>query len=275
MNKTVLDLDADRFRVSSRPRLAAIEDFPNTGTHDYENGLKPMQTRLQAIQQAYRSTGEWAVIVFEGWDAAGKGGVIRRLGWTLDPRSFKVHPISAPTEEERAHHYLERFWRKLPQKGQIVVFDRSWYGRVLVERVEGFATPGEWKRAYKEINEFEETLTAAGIRIAKVFLHITPDEQLRRFKERLTNPLKRWKLSYEDLRDHERWSDYELAIEDMMEKTSTARAPWYLIPANDKNFSRLASFGVLIERMGEGVSLDPPPVDPKIAKAAAKLLGSS
>ena len=179
--------------------------------------------------------------MLEGWDTAGKGGVVRRLGWALDPRSFKVHTIAAPTEREKTLHYLQRFWERLPQHGQIVAFDRSWYGRVLVERVEGFATPDEWKRAYDEINDFERLLIADETRLVKLFLHITPEEQIRRFRNRLTDPLKRWKLSYEDFRNRTRWKDYEAAIEDMMQKTSTHRAPWHLIPANDKPYGRLAA----------------------------------
>ena len=200
-----------------------------------------MQSTLQAIQQAYLGTHERAVVVLEGWDTAGKGGIVRRLGWVLDPRSFKVFPIAAPTSSEKGKHYLQRFWEKLPEHGQIVVFDRSWYGRVLVERVEGFASKRQWHRGYDEINQFESVLVADDVRVVKIFLHITPGEQIRRFKQRLTNPLKRWKLSYEDFRNRGRWADYEVAIEDMMEETSTKRAPWYLIPANDKPFGRLAA----------------------------------
>ena len=151
--------------------------------------------------------------------------MVRRLGWALDPRSFKVHTIAAPEEREKSLHYLQRFWERLPRHGQIVAFDRSWYGRVLVERVEGFAAPAEWRRAYEEINEFERMLIADGVRLVKLFLHITPDEQMRRFRNRLANPLKRWKLSYEDFRNRGRWKDYETAIEDMMEKTSAAARP--------------------------------------------------
>ena len=147
------------------------------------------------MQQAYLGTSHRAVIVLEGWDTAGKGGVVRRLGWALDPRSFKVHAIAAPTGREKSLHYLQRFWECLPQHGQIVVFDRSWYGRVLVERVEAYATPAEWHRAYNEINDFERMLLDDGTRLVKMFLHITPDEQMRRFRARLTDPLKRWKLS--------------------------------------------------------------------------------
>jgi polyphosphate kinase 2 (PPK2 family) len=234
-----------------------------------------MQSTLQAVQQAYLGTRERAVVVLEGWDTAGKGGIVRRLGWALDPRSFKVHPIAAPTAHERGKHYLQRFWEKLPEHGQIVVFDRSWYGRVLVERVEGFATKREWRRGYDEINQFEHLLVEDGIRIAKIFMHISAGEQSRRFKERVTNPLKRWKLSYEDFRNRERWADYEIAIEDMMEFTSTSRAPWHLVPANDKPFGRLAAFKILISRLSKGVDLAPRPLDPKIAELASQLFDLS
>jgi polyphosphate kinase 2 (PPK2 family) len=161
--------------------------------------------------------------------------------------------------------------RKLPDPGQIVVFDRSWYGRVLVERVEGLATKREWQRAYEEINQFERIMVADGIRIAKCFLHITPAEQVRRFKDRLTNPLKRWKLSYEDFRNRSRWADYEVAIEDMLEKTSTKQTPWFLISSNDKLYGRLAVFTVLVELLGRGLRLKPRPLDPKIADMARQL----
>ena len=200
-----------------------------------------------------------------GWDTAGKGGVIRRLGWALDPRSFKVHTIAAPTEREKT--------LRLPQHGQIVVFDRSWYGRVLVERVEGFATPAEWRRAYNEINDFERTLIADETRLVKLFLHITPEEQMRRFRNRLTDPLKRWNLSYEDFRNRTRWKDYEAAIEDMMQKTSTRRAPWHLIPANDKPYGRVATLRIMADRLSKNVSLEPRPLDPKVLEAAERLLG--
>jgi polyphosphate kinase 2 (PPK2 family) len=261
----------DDFIVSRRPSLDAISKHPKIDFEEYERRLSAMQTKLQAIQQAYLGTQERAVVVLEGWDTAGKGGVVRRLGWALDPRSFKVHPIAAPNSHERGKHYLQRFWEKLPEHGQIVVFDRSWYGRVLVERVEGFAAKREWKRSYDEINQFERVLVADGIRIVKIFLHITPAEQIRRFKDRLTNPLKRWKLSYEDFRNRARWADYETAIEDMMKETSTKRAPWYLVPADNKPFGRLAALAILIQRLGKGVSLKPRPLDPKIAEAAARL----
>ena len=264
-------MKGEDFVVSKRPRLGSITRHRKVKLADYERRLVSMQSTVKAIQQAYLGTRERAVLVLEGWDTAGKGGIVRRLGWALDPRSFKVHPISAPATHERGKHYLQRFWEKLPEHGQIVVFDRSWYGRVLVERVEGFATVPEWRRAYEEINQFERLLTEDGIRIVKIFLHISADEQIRRFKDRVANPLKRWKLSYEDFRNRERWADYEVAIEDMMEQTSAKRAPWYLVPTNDKLFGRLAVFKILIARLGEGISLEPPPLDPKITKLAAQL----
>ncbi len=261
------------FVTLARPHLAAIKHFPAVEFADYERRLATMQETLQFVQQAYLGTPHRAVIVLEGWDTAGKGGVVRRLGWALDPRSFKVHAIAAPNGVEKHLHYLQRFWERLPQHGQIVVFDRSWYGRVLVERVEGFATQAEWHRAYDEINDFERMLLADGTRLVKIFLHITPEEQLRRFRARLTDPLKRWKLSYEDFRNRGRWHEYEQAIEDMVEKTSTRRAPWHLVPANNKPFGRLAAFRVIADRLSKGVSLEPRPLDPAVADAAAQLLG--
>ena len=261
------------FVALSRPHLAAAKHFPTVEFADYERRLAGMQETLQLVQQAYLGTSHRAVIVLEGWDTAGKGGVVRRLGWALDPRSFKVHATAAPTGREKYLHYLQRFWERLPQHGQIVVFDRSWYGRVLVERVEGFASNAEWNRAYDEINHFERMLLADDVRLVKLFLHITPEEQLRRFRARLTDPLKRWKLSYEDFRNRGRWHEYQDAIEDMVEKTSTRRAPWHLIPANNKPFGRLAALRVIVDRLSKGVSLEPRPLDPAVADAAAELLG--
>jgi polyphosphate kinase 2 (PPK2 family) len=263
------------FLVARRPRLAAISKHPSVDSADYERRLQSMQHKMQSIQQAYLGTHERAVVVLEGWDTAGKGGIVRRLGWALDPRSFKVYPIAAPLPQDKGKHYLQRFWEKLPEPGQIVVFDRSWYGRVLVERVEGFATKKEWHRGYEEINEFERTIVDDGIRLAKCFLHITPAEQMRRFKDRLSNPLKRWKLSYEDFRNRARWADYETAIEDMMEKTSPRKAPWHLVPANHKPYGRLAVFTILTELFGKGLRLGPRELDPEVAEMAKQVFDLS
>src|SRR5271170_5311940 len=158
-------MDAAEFVVAKRPSLAALDRFPKVDFADYERSLGGLQKTLQRVQQAYLGTPHRAVIVLEGWDTAGKGGVVRRLGWALDPGSFLVHTISAPEEREKSLHYLQRFWERLPRHGQIVAFDRSWYGRVLVERVEGFATPAEWRRAFEEINEFERMLVADGVKL--------------------------------------------------------------------------------------------------------------
>jgi AMP-polyphosphate phosphotransferase len=264
-------MKAKDFVVIKRPKLANITKHPTIEFADYERRLESMQSTMQSIQQAYLGTHERAVVVLEGWDTAGKGGIVRRLGWALDPRSFKVYPIAAPLSHERGRHYLQRFWEKLPDPGQIVVFDRSWYGRILVERVEAFASKDEWHRSYEEINEFERMMAADGIRIVKCFLHITPDVQIRRFKERLTNPLKRWKLSYEDFRNRSHWSDYEVAIEDMLERTSPKRVPWYLIPANDRPYGRIAAFTILVDILGKGLSLKPKPLDPEIVEMAKQL----
>jgi AMP-polyphosphate phosphotransferase len=263
------------FIVAERPKLATITKYPRVGFADYERRLQSMQSTMQSIQQAYLGTRERAVVVLEGWDTAGKGGIVRRLGWAMDPRSFKVYPIAAPLPHEQGRHYLQRFWEKLPEPGQIVVFDRSWYGRVLVERVEGFASKRQWQRGYNEINQFERMMVVDGIRIAKCFLHITPAEQVRRFKDRLTNPFKRWKLSYEDFRNRSRWAEYEIAIEDMMEKTSTKDAPWYLVPTNDKLYGRLAVFTILVDLLGKGLRLKPRPLDTKIAEMAKELFDLS
>jgi AMP-polyphosphate phosphotransferase len=266
-----MGMKAKDFIVVKRPALAKITNHPAVKFADYERRLQSMQVVMQSIQQAYLGTRERAVIVLEGWDTAGKGGIVRRLGWALDPRSFKVYPIAAPLSHERGRHYLQRFWEKLPDPGQIVVFDRSWYGRVLVERVEGFASKRQWQRSYEEINEFERMMFDDDIRLVKCFLHISAAEQIRRFKDRLTNPHKRWKLSYEDFRNRSRWADYQIAIEDMMEKTSPKWAPWYLIPTNDKPYGRLAVFTILITVLGKGQSLKPRPLDPKVAELAKEL----
>ena len=201
--------------------------------------LEEYQGRLNRLQRKAEAEGISTILVFEGWDAAGKGGAIRRVTGALDARSYQVLPIAAPTDEERAQHYLWRFWRHLSRAGRVTIFDRSWYGRVLVERVERFASEHEWKRAYSEINEFEEQLVDHGIVLVKYWIHITKDEQLRRFKEREQEAYKQWKLTDEDWRNRSKWGDYERAVNDMVERTSTRLAPWTLVEGNDKYFARL------------------------------------
>ncbi|QCN93897.1 polyphosphate kinase [Azospirillum argentinense] len=240
---------------------------------DYERRLAKLQKDLLHIQQTYWHEKRRAILVFEGWDAAGKGGCIRRLTEPLDPRGFHVWPIGTPTAEEQGKHYLYRFWTKLPAPGTFAIFDRSWYGRVLVERVEGFAEKEQWKRAYDEINQFEKMLTDDGVRIIKIFMHITPDEQLNRFRERLSNPYKRWKLTEEDLRNRSRWDDYSKAIEAMFDKTSTETAPWQAVPANSKWHARLRVMEIVTEALSRGVNVAPPPIDLTVARIAAEVLG--
>lgn len=254
-------------------RLASVAVGKRIQKNRYFNELAALQLKLQRIQQAYLFTGDSAVIVFEGWDAAGKGGTIRRMSAVLDPRGFKVWPIAAPRRFEKERHYLYRFFERLPPNGGIAVFDRSWYGRVLVERVEGLASEGEWQRAYDEINEFERLMIDDRTRVVKLFLHITQDEQLRRFEQRLRDPLKRWKLSYEDFRNRRNWSQYEQAVEEMVEKTSTVGAPWHVIPANDKKYARIACMRVVTKMLADKVDLSPPPLDERAVDEAKAVLG--
>jgi polyphosphate kinase 2 (PPK2 family) len=179
------------------------------------------------------------VAVFEGWDAAGKGSAIRRVTGAIDPRLYKLVQVGAPTDEENAQHYLWRFWRQLQRDGRATFFDRSWYGRVLVERVEQFASPAEWQRAYSEINQFERQLVAHGCIVLKFWIHISKDEQMARFKTRAQEPHKRHKITDEDWRNREKWHDYELAVDQMVSHTSTQHAPWTLVAGNDKPWARI------------------------------------
>ncbi|WP_136659474.1 polyphosphate:AMP phosphotransferase [Nitratireductor sp. XY-223] len=205
----------------------------------YKERLIDLQARLHRLHLAAKSRNVASVLLFEGPDAAGKGGAIRRINEALDARNYQVHGFSAPTEEERARHYLWRFWRRIPRAGHVTIFDRSWYGRVLVERVEGFASEDEWRRAYAEINDFEEQLNENNTVLVKYWIHITEDEQLARFKLREKTPYKRWKLTDEDWRNRDRWDDYEEAVNDMVQYTSTSAAPWTLVEGNDKRFARI------------------------------------
>jgi polyphosphate:AMP phosphotransferase len=215
----------------------------------YKQELQAYQARLNQLHRNALKKKMSTILVFEGPDAAGKGGAIRRVTAALDARHFQVFPIAAPTDEERAHHYLWRFWRHLSRAGKITIFDRSWYGRVLVERIEGFAEEDEWRRAYSEINSFEEMLTDSGILLMKYWIHVTKDEQLNRFKERETVPHKQWKLTEEDWRNREKWNEYEHAVNDIVERTSTKAAPWTLIEGNDKRYARVKVIKKLCEQM--------------------------
>ncbi len=209
--------------------------------NEYRSLLIELQLLMRELARWLYFEKRSMVLVFEGWDAAGKGGSIRRLTEKVDPRGFEVFPIAAPAGEDKTHHYLWRFWRRLPppQEKQILIFDRSWYGRVMVERVEGFATKDEWQRAFREINDFERQLHDAGILLGKFWFHISAEEQLRRFEAREHTPHKTWKLTGEDWRNRDKWDAYEEAVNDMLLKTSTLNAPWTVIEGEDKRWARV------------------------------------
>lgn len=224
----------------TEPNLLAQVDLNQSLSEvDYEEQLAREQIQLRQLQLSIHKHQIPVLVLFEGWDAAGKGGAIKRLTDILDPRSYFVHPFAAPSDEEKAHHYLWRFWRRLPTVGTIGIFDRSWYGRVLVERVEGFALETEWRRAYQEINEFEAQLTSAGYVVVKLWLHISPEEQLKRFTERQNDVFKQYKLTDEDWRNREKWPYYEVAVNQAIQRTTTPNAPWTIVAANDKYYARV------------------------------------
>lgn len=219
--------------------LDRVDLTPSLGPEEYEEQLERAQRELSSLAWQARRKHIAVVAVFEGWDASGKGGAIRRVTQAIDARLYRVVSVGPPTQEERAHHYLWRFWRDLPRRGQMTFYDRSWYGRVLVERVEGFAAEDEWRRAYQEINDFEEQLVESGMLLLKFWMHISPDEQLRRFQERERVEWKKHKITPEDWRNREKWDAYALAVNDMVSRTSTRPAPWTLVAGNDKRYARV------------------------------------
>lgn len=233
--------------------LGRLDMSQSISAGKFDRVLEKWQGRLNGLQREAVRRRVSTILVFEGWDAAGKGGAIRRVASALDLRECRVIPFAAPTDEERAHHYLWRFWRHLGRAGRVTIYDRSWYGRVLVERVEGFATEPEWSRAYAEINEFEDQLIEHGIVLVKYWLHITKAEQLKRFEERAKSPYKSWKLGDDDWRNREKWDEYEQAVDEMVARTSTLRAPWTLVPSNDKNFARIAILRTACKALEEGL----------------------
>lgn len=229
--------------------LDKIDLSTHLSAEDYKDNLYYYQTRLRELSWNAYDAHSSTVIVFEGWDAAGKGGAIRRLTSAIDARLYRVISIAAPSDEELAHHYLWRFWRQVPRSGYIRIYDRSWYGRVLVERVEGLAKPDEWMRSYQEINDFEEQLSDHGMVLIKFWLHIDRDEQLKRFHEREVTDWKKHKISDEDWRNREKWNDYKTAVNTMVAHTSTGKNPWTLIPANDKYHARIEILKTVCENL--------------------------
>jgi AMP-polyphosphate phosphotransferase len=239
----------------------------------YAEDLAALQERLSRILVAHIVHRRRSLIVCEGWDAAGKGGAIQRMTAEWDPRAYRVWPISAPTAEEKARHFLWRFWSKLPAAGQIAVFDRSWYGRVLVERVEGLATEAQWRRGYDEINEFEAQQAYDGTHIVKLFFHVTQETQDARLKARLDHPWKRWKVTAEDFRNRGRRDDYLAAANDMLERTNTRWAPWIAIDGNNKKSARIAALAAVAEALEAACPLKPPEADPEVARLAREAFG--
>ena len=259
--------------MSKTPILKGIDlDKHLADADEYQDKLKTLQGKLALLQIACFHNHHRVVIVLEGWDASGKGGAIRRMTEKLDPRSHRVHPIGKPSEAELQQHYLQRFWDKLPAKGNIAIFDRSWYGRVLVERVEELATTSEWQRAYGEIGNFERQLHDDGVIVIKLFLHISQDEQLKRYLERLNNPLKNWKLTPDDLRNRARADDYNSAFQDMLKKTSSNFAPWHLIPGNHKWYARTEVLQRVVETLENTIDTRIPCHSASEIRAAQKAL---
>lgn len=246
-------LVCDDYHPAQKNYLAEINLRQSLPYDDYKLLLKQAQLRLKHTMNKARDAGITPILAFEGWDAAGKGGVIRRITQALSAWSYRAIPIAAPTEEELKYHYLWRFWKHIPRAGKILIFDRTWYGRVLVERVEGYASAQEWQRAYTEINDFEGQLTEAKCCVIKFWLHIDADEQLNRFKQREQTHYKKYKITNDDYRNREKWSDYVDAVNDMVQLTSTESAPWFLIPANDKRFARIQVINTICDMLQEKV----------------------
>jgi AMP-polyphosphate phosphotransferase len=224
---------------------------------EYTAELVKYQVALNALAYQVYSQQRPVAMVFEGWDAAGKGGAIRRVTEKIDPRGFMVYPIAAPKGDDATHHYLWRFWNRLPEAGQIAIFDRSWYGRVMVERIEGFCKDGEWKRAYREINQFERQLADFGTILFKFWIHISKDEQLRRFEARSGDKLRSWKLTIEDWRNRDKWDLYQEAVDEMLLKTSTVTAPWTVVEGNSKGFARVKVLKTIVEKLSSELEYDP------------------
>jgi polyphosphate kinase 2 (PPK2 family) len=242
-------------------------------TGDFDTDLEKLQKRLEKIQVAHILHKKRSVVMLEGWDAAGKGGIIKRMTALLDPRYFRVWPIGAPTEEELGHHFLWRFWTRLPADKHIAIFDRSWYGRVLVERVEGYCSEKDWKRGYDEINEFEAQQVDSGNTIVKLFVHITQKTQDKQLAERLDDPWKRWKTGADDYRNRSKRDDYVEAIHEMFKRTDTRWAPWHVIDGNDRKSARITALTAIADALEKCVPMEMPPADPAVIELAREAFG--
>ena len=250
--------------------LETIDLSKRLTREEYAQGLLRYQLQLRELAYQLYVQKRTLVVVYEGWDAGGKGGNIKRVTEKLDPRGYEVFSIAAPSGEDKTHHYLWRFWRRLkpPDEKQVLIFDRTWYGRVMVERIEGFCTEEEWKRAYREINEFERQLVDFGMIVTKFWIHISLDEQLRRFEMRRDTEYKAWKLTDEDWRNRARWDAYEEAVNDMLLRTSTATAPWTIVEGNDKWFARVKTLRTLVGVLSK--ELNHQPAEPPVASLQSK-----
>lgn len=237
------------FPLQKTPLLSEISLDKTMTEEEYRKELDYCQKKLAKLHNELYRKRIPVIVAYEGWDAAGKGGNIKRITGALDPRGFEVHPIASPEPHEKARHYLWRFWTRLPKSGHIAIFDRTWYGRVMVERLEGFCSENDWQRAFNEINEFEKELTDWGAIVIKFWVQIDKDVQLERFTERQNTPEKQWKITDEDWRNREKWDVYEDAINEMMQKTNTSTAPWFVLESNDKKYARIKALKILIDEI--------------------------
>ena len=237
------------FPLIKMPKLKDVPLDKSLGEEAYKEELKELQAKLGQLHNRLYRKRVPVIIGYEGWDAAGKGGNIKRLTGALDPRGFEVHPIASPEPHEKARHYLWRFWTRLPKDGHIAIFDRTWYGRVMVERLEGFCSENDWQRAYYEMNEFEQELHNWGAVILKFWVQIDKDTQLARFTDRQNTPSKQWKITNEDWRNREKWDLYEQAVDEMLQKTSTTYAPWHILESVDKKYARIKALKIVIEAL--------------------------
>ena len=239
----------EEFPLIKMPKLSDVDLSRSIPDEEYKEKLKTLQDRLAKLHNLIFRRKIPVILCYEGWDAAGKGGNIRRVSYPLDPRGFDVIPIAAPEPHELARHYLWRFWKEIPRTGHVCIFDRTWYVRVMVERLEGFCTENDWKRAYNEINEFERQLTDWGAVVLKFWIHIDQETQLERFTSRQNTPEKQWKITEEDWRNRDKWPQYETVVNEMLQKTSTENAPWFIIESNDKKYARIRTLTIIVDAL--------------------------
>ena len=244
----------EEFPLVEMPKLKDVDLSLSLTQEEYKKELKRLQDSIEQLQYKIKRKNIPVIIAYEGWDAAGKGGNIKRLAYPLDPRGMKVHPIGSPEPHEKARHFLYKFYTRLPETGCFAIFDRTWYGRVMVERLEGFCTENDWKRAYNEINEFEEDMVNWGALVLKFWIDIDSDTQLQRFQDRQNTPEKQWKITDEDWRNRDKWDQYEVAVDEMLEKTSTKFAPWHIIESVDKKYARIKVLRIVEEALTKALN---------------------